>query len=168
MHAGPAASGVDMHIEIALANGRRVTIPATLDPGVEAPVACGCCGSARISKMGEDITETLEVIPRRWKVIQTVREKFTRRDCETISQPPAPFHATPRGWAGPNLLATILFEKFVDREESQFYAAADFVPMGSAAIHSHNKLFNHLTRREKLYPAAARTALMASPCLPAR
>ena len=35
-----------------------------------------------------------------------------RRDCERISQPPAPFHATPRGWAGPNLLATILFEKY--------------------------------------------------------
>ncbi len=79
---------------------------------VEAPAACTCCGSGRIVKMGEDITETLEIIPRRWKVIQTVREKFTCRDCEKISQPPAPFHPTPRGWAGPNLLATILFEKF--------------------------------------------------------
>lgn len=79
---------------------------------VEAPTSCTCCGSGRIVKMGEDITETLEIIPRRWKVIQTVREKFTCRDCERISQPPAPFHPTPRGWAGPNLLATILFEKF--------------------------------------------------------
>jgi len=79
---------------------------------IDAPSTCTCCGSARIVKMGEDITETLEVIPRQWKVIQTVREKFTCRDCEKISQPPAPFHATPRGWAGPNLLATILFEKF--------------------------------------------------------
>jgi transposase len=79
---------------------------------IEAPCACSCCGSSRIVKMGEDITETLEVIPRQWKVIQTVREKFTCRDCEKISQPPAPFHATPRGWAGPNLLAMILFEKF--------------------------------------------------------
>ena len=79
---------------------------------VEAPAACTCCGSARIMKMGEDITETLEVVPRQWKVIQTVREKFTCRDCEKISQPPAPFHPTPRGWAGPNLLAMVLFEKF--------------------------------------------------------
>jgi transposase len=31
---------------------------------------------------------------------------------ETITQPPAPFHVTPRGFAGPNLLAMILFEKF--------------------------------------------------------
>lgn len=79
---------------------------------MEAPTSCTCCGSGRIVKMGEDITETLEIIPRRWKVIQTVREKFTCRDCERISQPPAPFHPTPRGWAGPNLLATIIFEKF--------------------------------------------------------
>lgn len=35
-------------------------------------------GSNRIAKIGEDITETLEVVPRQWKVIQTVREKFTR------------------------------------------------------------------------------------------
>lgn len=79
---------------------------------IEAPASCTCCGSGRIVKMGEDVTETLEAIPRQWKVIQTVREKFTCRDCEKISQPPAPFHATPRGWAGPNLLAMILFEKF--------------------------------------------------------
>ena len=79
---------------------------------VPAPTSCSCCGSEKLSKIGEDVTETLEVIPRRWKVIQTVREKFTCRDCEKISQPPAPFHPTPRGWAGPNLLAMILFEKY--------------------------------------------------------
>jgi transposase len=77
-----------------------------------APDSCPCCGSTNLSKLGEDITETLEVIPRQWKVIQTVRERFSCRACETISQPPAPFHVTPRGFAGPNLLAMILFEKF--------------------------------------------------------
>ena len=50
-------------------------------------------GSHRLSKVGEDVTETLEVIPRQWKVIETVREKFTCRNCEKLSQPPAPFHA---------------------------------------------------------------------------
>ena len=79
---------------------------------VAAPESCPCCGSRKLSKLGEDVTETLEVIPRQWKVIQTVREKFSCRDCETITQPPAPFHVTPRGFAGPNLLAMILFEKF--------------------------------------------------------
>src|SRR6201981_3559725 len=80
--------------------------------GEPAPTACLCCGSARLRKLGEDITETLEVIPRQWKVIQHVREKFTCRDCEKISQAPAPFHVIARGWAGPSLLAMILFEKF--------------------------------------------------------
>lgn len=79
---------------------------------VPGPTACACCGGARLSKLGEDITETLEVIPRRWKVIQHVREKFTCRDCERISQAPAPFHVIARGWAGPSLLAMLVFEKF--------------------------------------------------------
>jgi transposase len=79
---------------------------------IEAPTCCPCCGGGRLSKLGEDVTETLEVIPRQWKVIETVREKFTCRDCEAITQPPAPFHATPRGFIGPKLLATILFDKF--------------------------------------------------------
>ncbi len=77
-----------------------------------APASCPCCGSDRLSKLGEDVTEALEVIPRRWKVIQTVRERFACRACEVVTQPPAPFHATPRGLFGPSLLAMIMFEKF--------------------------------------------------------
>jgi hypothetical protein len=38
---------------------------------IAAPDNCPCCGSTKLSKLGEDITETLEVIPRQWKVIQT-------------------------------------------------------------------------------------------------
>lgn len=68
------------------------------------PTACPCCGGT-LAKLGETITETLEVIPRQWKVVQTVREKFSCRACETITQPPAPFHPISRGRAGPNLLA---------------------------------------------------------------
>src|SRR5271154_6129921 len=79
---------------------------------IEAPTSCACCGGSRLAKIGEDVTKTLEEIPRRFKVIETVREKFTCRDCEKITQPPAPFHVVPRGWAGPSLLAMIVFEKF--------------------------------------------------------
>jgi len=79
---------------------------------VPGPTTCDCCGGARLRKLGETVTETLEVIPRQWKVICHVREKMTCRDCEKISQPPAPFHVTPRGWAGPSFLAMLLFEKF--------------------------------------------------------
>ncbi|MFT4159797.1 IS66 family transposase [Shinella sp.] len=113
-----------------------------------APTACHCCGGHRLRKLGEDITETLEVVPRQWKVIQHVREKFTCRDCEAISQAPAPFHATPRGWAGPGLLAMILFEKFGQHQplnrQAERYARegvplslstlADQVGAGAAAL----------------------------------
>ena len=79
---------------------------------VPGPTTCACCGSSRLAKLGEDVTERLESVPRQWKVVQTVREKFTCRDCEKISQAPAPFSVLPRGLAGPSLLAMILFEKY--------------------------------------------------------
>jgi len=79
---------------------------------IDPPTTCECCGGNRLRKLGEDVTRTLETQPRRWKVIETVREKFTCRDCEKITQAPAPFHVVSRGWAGPSLLAMIMFEKF--------------------------------------------------------
>jgi transposase len=81
----------------------RVVIPA--------PSVCPCC-QGKLVKLGEDVTETLEVIPRQWKVIQTVREKFTCRSCEKIAQPPAPFHPIARGRAGAGLLAMVLYAKY--------------------------------------------------------
>lgn len=75
------------------------------------PASCPCCGGA-LRKLGEDVTETLEVAPRRWKVIQHVREKFSCRSCEAITQPPAPSHPIARGRAGPALLAQVLFSKY--------------------------------------------------------
>jgi transposase len=65
-----------------------------------------------LHKIGEDVTETLELVPRRWKVIQHVREKFSCRSCESITQPPAPWHPIARGRAGPGLLAHVLFCKY--------------------------------------------------------
>jgi hypothetical protein len=44
--------------------------------------------------------------------VQTVREKFSCRACEAITQPPAPFHPIARGRAGPHLLAMVLEAKF--------------------------------------------------------
>ena len=133
---------------------------------IEAPSTCGCCGSARIVKLGEDVTETLEVIPRQWKVIQTVREKFSCRDCERITQPPAPFHPTPRGWAGPNLLATILFGKFGQHQplnrQAERYARegvklslstlADQVGACAAALAPlHDRITAHVMAAERLH-----------------
>ena len=143
---------------------------------VQAPTACTCCGSARIVKMGEDVTETLEVIPRRWKVIQTVREKFTCRDCEKISQPPAPFHAIPRGWAGPNLLAMVIFEKFGQHQplnrQAERYARegvdlslstlADQVGACAAALQPiHDLIRAHVLAAERLHGDDTTVPLLA-------
>jgi transposase len=77
----------------------------------EADAACLCCGG-QLRKLGEDVTETLELVPASWKVIQHVREKFTCRSCEKITQAPAPNHPIARGRAGPQLLAHVLFSKY--------------------------------------------------------
>ena len=104
---------------------------------IAAPCTCPACGSSRLSRLGEDVTETLEVIPRSWKVVQTVREKVSCRDCETITQPPAPFHVVPRGWAGPSFLAMLLFEKYgqhqpLNRQAERF--AREGVPLSVSTL----------------------------------
>jgi transposase len=133
---------------------------------VAAPSACPCCGSIKLSKLGEDITETLEVVPRQWKVIQTVRERFSCRECETITQPPAPFHTIPRGFAGLSLLAMILFEKFGQHQplnrQSERYARegidlslstlADHVGACTAALAPLHALIEaHVLAAERLH-----------------
>jgi transposase len=107
---------------------------------IAGPTSCPCCGSHKLSKLGEDVTETLEVVPRQWKVIQTVRERFSCRECEAITQPPAPFHPIPRGLAGPSLLAMILFEKFgqhqpLNRQSERFRCEGVDLSLSTLADH---------------------------------
>jgi transposase len=78
-----------------------------------APCACGKCGGTNLRKLSETVTESLECEPRRWKVVEHVREKFSCRDCEGITEPPAPSHPIARGRAGPSLLAMVLASKFL-------------------------------------------------------
>ena len=133
---------------------------------IAAPTNCPCCGSTKLSKLGEDVTETLEVVPRQWKVNQTVRERFSCRQCEAITQPPAPFHVTPRGFAGPSLLAMILFEKFGQHQplnrQSERYARegvdlslstlADQVGACAAALRPlHAVIEAHVLAAERLH-----------------
>ena len=105
---------------------------------IDRPTACECCGGARLRKLGEDVTRTLESTPRQWKVIETVREKFTCRDCEKITQAPAPFHVIARGWAGPSLLAMIVFEKFgqhqpLNRQAERYALEGVPIPLSTMA-----------------------------------
>ena len=96
---------------------RRIVHPA--------PTSCPCCGGTKLSKIGEDVTKTLDVVPRQLFVTEHVREKFSCRACEKIHQPPAPFHVIARGFAGPSLLAMILVDKYanhqpLNRQSEQF------------------------------------------------
>lgn len=111
---------------------RRVVHPA--------PTACPCCGGTKLSKIGEDVTETLDVVPRQWFVTEHVREKFSCRACEKITQPPAPFHAIARGFAGPSLLAMILVDKYanhqpLNRQSEQYEREGIELPLSTMADH---------------------------------
>jgi transposase len=105
-----------------------------------APTTCPCCGGGKLSKIGEDVTETLDVEPRRWFVTEHVREKFSCRSCEKIAQPPAPFHAIARGYAGPSLLAMILVAKYanhqpLNRQCEQYDREGIEIPLTTMADH---------------------------------
>src|SRR3954449_8861140 len=90
-----------------------------------APCSCPKCGGP-VRRLGEDVTESLECEPRRWKVVEHVREKVSCRACEAVSQPPAPSHPIARGRAGPGLLALVLAAKYGQRlpltRQSAIYA----------------------------------------------
>ena len=111
---GPDQEGLPPRLRAIRRKPVRGPLPAHLPRErvvIPGPTECPCC-RGKLAKLGEDVTETLEVVPRRWKVVQTVRERFTCRACEAITQPPAPFHPIARGRAGPELLAMILEAKF--------------------------------------------------------
>ncbi len=94
----------------------RKPLPAHLprEEQVHAP-ACSCpsCGGA-LDRLGEDISEVLEYIPERFKVIRHVRPKLRCGHCETIVQQPAPSRPIARGLAGPGLLAHVIVSKYAD------------------------------------------------------
>jgi transposase len=78
-----------------------------------APCACPSCGGT-LRRIGEDITETLDYVPGRFKVIRHVREKLSCRACDTVIAAPTPDHAIARGRAGAGLLAHIVVSKYDD------------------------------------------------------
>ena len=75
--------------------------------------ACPSCGGA-LRRIGEDVTETLDYVPGRFKVVRHVREKLSCRACDTVVAAPAPDHAIPPGRAGAGLLAHIVVSKYDD------------------------------------------------------
>jgi transposase len=75
---------------------------------------CLGCGGTRFSTIGEDVTEVLEKIPARLKVIRHIRPKLSCRCCERIVQAPAPDLPIEKGRPGPGLIANVVVGKYLD------------------------------------------------------
>ena len=86
---------------------------------------CPSCGG-ELRRIGEDVSEMLEFVPARFKVIRHVRPKLACRGCNTLVQAPAVDRPIERGLAGPGLLAQVLVSKYCDHlplyRQSQIYA----------------------------------------------
>ena len=82
---------------------------------LEAHGACVCpnCG-AGMSKLGEDVTEVLDYVPGRFRVIRHFRPKYACKACDAITHAPAPAMPTPRGRVTPAMLAHLLVSKYCD------------------------------------------------------
>jgi transposase len=117
-----------------------------------------------------------EVIPRSWKVIQTVRERLSCRACERITQPPAPFHPISRGRAAANMLAMVLEAKFGQHlplnRQSENYARegvelsvstlADWFGTAAATLSPlHALMESHVLAAERLYGDDTTVPLLA-------
>ena len=87
--------------------------------------ACPDCGG-KLRPLGEDVSEVLEYVPARFKVIRTVRPKLSCACCARIVQEPAPHRPIDKGLAGPGLLAHVLVSKYADHQplyrQSEIYA----------------------------------------------
>ena len=95
----------------------RKPLPAHLpreDVLYPAAEVCPSCGGTHLVKLGDDITEVLEKIPARLKVIRHVRPKFSCRACEAITQAPSPDLPIEKGRPGPGLLAHVVVSKYLD------------------------------------------------------
>ena len=90
-----------------------------------APCLCPSCGGA-LRKIGTAVSETLEHVPGRFKVIRHLRDKFSCRACDTVIEADAPNHAIARGRVGPGLLAHIVVAKYDDHlplhRQAEIYA----------------------------------------------
>jgi transposase len=77
------------------------------EPEHDGACTCPACGSA-MARLGEDVTEVLDYVPGRFRVVRHVRPKYACRQCDAITQAPAPALPTPRGRAAPGMLAHLL------------------------------------------------------------
>ncbi|GAC1538300.1 MAG: hypothetical protein NVS2B4_18370 [Ramlibacter sp.] len=112
------SEGFDRSLPAHLPRDSHVYRPEASDARRDAAgQACGCsaCGG-RLRQIGQDVSEQLEYVPSRFKVIRHVRPKFACVACESIFQAAAPSRPIARGVAGPGLLAHVLLAKYCDHQ----------------------------------------------------
>lgn len=95
----------------------RQPLPAHL-PRIEhrhEPTSCTCgqCGNDLI-KIGEDISEQLDVEPARFFVHRHIRPQYACRTCQRVSAAPIPAAIIDGGLAAPGLHAWVVTQKFLD------------------------------------------------------
>jgi len=92
------------------------------------PATCACprCGSERLRKVGEDVTEVLEYVPGRFEVVRHVRAAYSCSKCEAMAQAPMPAMPIPRAMAGASVLAHVIMSKYADHlplyRQAEIYA----------------------------------------------
>jgi len=91
----------------------------------ESACTCPACGG-ELRRLGEDVSEMIEYVPGRYKVIRHVRPKLSCATCQKIVQAAAPSRPIARGLAGAGFLAHVLVSKYADHlplyRQSQIYA----------------------------------------------
>ncbi|MEI9985587.1 MAG: IS66 family transposase zinc-finger binding domain-containing protein [Aliidongia sp.] len=84
-------------------------VEEVIEPGV---AQCPCCSGA-LHKVGQDISEVLDVIPAILRVLRTIRPKYACRACEgAIIQVPAKPRLVTGGMASTALIAYVATMKF--------------------------------------------------------
>ena len=74
---------------------------------------CGQCGKALV-KIGEDVTEQLDVEPAKFFVHRHIRPQYACKTCETVTAEPAPPAVIDGGMAAPGLLAWVINNKYLN------------------------------------------------------
>lgn len=125
------------------------------------------CGCGEMTRIGEERTERLDIVPAQFRVIVTVRPKYACRRCSgSVAQACAPAHLIEGALPTEGLIAHVLVAKYADHlplyRQSQIYARAgldlhrstlaDWV--GKASFHLRpvfERLEEHLKRSGKLF-----------------
>ena len=157
----------------------RGSLPAHL-PRIEIVVdiddkACPCCASM-LHRIGEDVSERLDIVPAQFRVLVTRRPKYACRTCEeAVVQAPTPARLIEGGLPTESTVAHVLVGKYADHlplyRQAQIYARqgidldrstlADWV--GRAAWHLrpiHERLLAHILSSPRIFADETRAPVL--------